>query len=105
MSADATANYEQLKAFLLAHMGISTVDRMASWLEQRTDSNDTMIQATLRMQESARVCTRKCKTVEDVTQVVCLELLYKTMNPRVAMYVRAQKPTTFTEMEGHQATM
>ena len=30
--------------------------------------------------------------------MVSLELLYKTMNPRVATYVHAQKPTTLTEM-------
>ena len=47
-----------------------------------------------RMQEAASVCTRQCKTVEDVSQMVSLELLYKTMNPRVVTYVRAQKPTT-----------
>ena len=96
MSADAAANYEQLKTLLLAHIGISTADRMASWLDQRMDSNDTLMQAALRMQEAARVCTRQCKTVEDV--MVSLELLYKTRNPRVATYIRAQKSTTLTEM-------
>ena len=50
------------------------------------------------MQEAVRVCTRQCKTVEDVSQMVSLELLYKTMNPRVATYVGAQKATTLTEM-------
>ena len=59
MSADAAANYEQLKTLLLAHMGISTANRMASWLEQRTDSNATMMQAALRMQEAARVCRKR----------------------------------------------
>ena len=98
MSADAAANYEQLKTLLLAHMGISTADGMASWLEQRTDSNDTMMQAALRMQEVSRVCTRQCKTVDDVTQMVSLELLYKTMKPRLATYIRSQNPTTLTEM-------
>ena len=50
------------------------------------------------MQEGARVCTHQCKTVEDVSQMVSLELLYKTMNPRVATYMCAQKPTTLTAM-------
>ena len=104
MSADAAANYEQLKTLLLAHMGISIADRMASWLEQRTDSNATMIQADLSMQEAARVCTCQCKTVEDVSQMVSLELLYKTMNPRVATFVRFQKPTTPLRWQGHQTT-
>ena len=76
---------------MLAYMGISTTERMASWLEQRMESNATMLQAALRMQEAARVCTCQCKTVEDVLQMVSLELLYKTMNLRVATYMRAQK--------------
>ena len=99
MSAGAATNYEQLKTLLLAHMGISTVDKMASWLEQKKDCKDTMMQEAFHMQEAAtRVRTHQCKTVEDVTQLVSLELLYKTMNSRVATYIRAQKPTTLTEM-------
>ena len=67
MSANAAANYVQLKTLLLIHIGISIADRMASKLEQRMDSNDTLMQAALRMQEVARVCTSQCKNVEDVT--------------------------------------
>ena len=94
LSATEARDYDAIKAAILARYDINEEAYRRRFRSAMKGRDETYRELSIRLVDLRTKWMRNCSSVEEVSEVICLEQFYETLPADMRTWVRDKKPTT-----------